>query len=496
MTRRARRIVVGFIVPFAMFIALLAWGASSPPGSSPDEDYHMGSIWCATGAVEGRCEIDGTDTVRLLPADLTGASACFAFHPDQSASCNLDENAMAPTERGNWIDNGYPPVFYAVMSTFVSDDLPLSIILMRTFNALLYVGVLSALFFLLPLRMRPTLIWASLIGIVPLGMFLIPSANPSSWAVIQASGLWLAVWGFFEQTGRKKVGLAITATALMVIGAGARGDSAAYGVLAVLIAVALAFRPNRRFAIQLLLPAALIVIAIALFLTAGQSGVLTAETGTPDKPLLSLVLANLQALPQLWIGSLGLWGLGWLDTEMPDLVWGTSFALFAAIAFWGLRSSTSRKWIPILATSAALVAVPLYILVREGILVGVGVQPRYIYPLMIMFVGAMILGARRSTLGLGRVQLLVVGIGLVGANSLALHTNLRRYITGADVSALNLDRAIEWWWDFGPSPMTVWVLGSLAFAAVLGALIWFTWERIPADAKTTSAPLEASAPVG
>ena len=36
----------------------------------------------------------------------------------------------------------------------------------------------------------------------------------------------------------------------------------------------------------------------------------------------------------------------------------------------------------------------------------------------------------------------------------------------------------------------------MELAAVLGALIWFTWERIPADAKATSAPLEASAPVG
>ena len=57
MTRRSRlHIAAAIAVPVALLAALLAWGVSSPPGSSPDEDYHMGSIWCAGGIEAGVCE--------------------------------------------------------------------------------------------------------------------------------------------------------------------------------------------------------------------------------------------------------------------------------------------------------------------------------------------------------------------------------------------------------------------------------------------------------
>ncbi|MFS0852510.1 DUF2142 domain-containing protein [Microbacterium sp. 179-I 3D4 NHS] len=478
MTRRTRHIVAAVIVPLALFIAFVAWGVSSPQGSSPDEDYHMGSIWCANGPIEGRCETTESDAVRVLPEDLAEAAQCYAFQPDQAATCPLDEDAMSRTLRGDWVDNGYPPVFYGTMTVFVTDDVSVSILMMRAFNALLFVGTLCALFFLLPLRMRPNLVWSALIGVVPLGMFLIPSANPSSWAILQASGLWLAVWGFFEQTGRRKAGLAVLSTALMIFGAGSRSDSAAYGIVALAVAIVLAFRPTKAFLLQLILPAFLAVIAAALFLTSGQSGVLTSESQTGDMPFVSLLFSNIQELPQLWIGSLGLWGLGWLDTMMPTLVWGTVYGLFAAVVFWGLRHGNGRKWLALAGVVAALIVVPLYILVREGILVGSGVQPRYVYPLVIMLAGVALVGIRDAMLGLSRIQAGIVAAGLIGANSLALHTNLRRYITGADVTGLNLDRDIEWWWNAPLSPMGVWIIGSVAFAVALGTLVWFAWSSI------------------
>lgn len=478
MTRRTRQIVAAVLAPLALLVALLAWGVSSPQGSSPDEDYHMGSIWCANGPIEGRCETTDSDRVRALPSDLAEAAQCYAFKPDQAATCPLDENGMTYTQRGNWFDNGYPPVFYGVMTAFVTDDVSLSILMMRAFNALLFVGVLCALFFLLPTRMRPNLVWASLIGIVPLGMFLIPSANPSSWAILQASGLWLAVWGFFEQAGRKKIALGALSTVLMLIGAGARSDAAAYGVVALAVAVVLAFRPTRGFLLQLLLPAALAVMAGALFLTSGQSGVLTSTTESGDLPFFALLFSNVQELPQLWIGALGFWGLGWLDTQLPTLVWGTTFGLFAAVLFWGLKRGNARKWLALLGVLSALVVVPLYILMREGIMVGSGVQPRYIYPLVIMLVGVALVGFKDSALGLTRIQVGVIAAGIIGANSVALHTNLRRYITGADGTGINLDRGIEWWWNAPISPMGVWILGSLAFAAAIVALVWFVWPNI------------------
>lgn len=476
MTRRTQQIVATVLAPLALLVALLAWGVSSPPGSSPDEDYHMGSIWCANGPVDGRCELTDDATTRELPGDVVKAAACFAFQAGQAATCPLDETRMEPTIRGNWLDNGYPPVFYAVMSTFVGPDLSVSIILMRSLNAVLFVGVLAALFFLLPIRMRHLLVWGSLVALVPLGMFLIPSVNPSSWSILQASGLWLATWGFFLQTGRRKIGLAALAVALMVFGAGARGDSAAYGVLAVAVALVLGWRRDKKFLLELILPVVLIAIAAGLFLTSGQSGVLTAET-EPTSSVYSLIIANLQLLPGLWTGALGTWGLGWFDTQMPPLVWVTSVTIVAAIIFWGFKKGTPRKWLALIGVAAGLVFVPIYILVREGILVGTGVQPRYVYPMMIIFIGVALVGLRKANLSMSRVQLMIVVAGLTVANSLALNINLRRYITGLDNPGINLDRDVEWWWNTPVSPMTVWFVGSLAFAIALSTFAWIAWGR-------------------
>lgn len=490
MTRRTRQIIAAVLAPVALLVALLAWGVSSPPGASPDEDYHMGSIWCANGPIDGRCEVTDDAETRELPGDVVKAASCFAFNSGQAASCPLDETGMEPTTRGNWLDNGYPPVFYAVMSTFVTSDLSVSIILMRSFNALVFVGVLTALFFLLPSRMRHLLVWGSLTAVVPLGMFLIPSVNPSSWSIIQASGLWLTTWAFFEQTGRKKVGLAALAIVLMVIGAGARSDSAAYGILAVAVAVVLGWRRDKTFLLELILPVVLIIIAASLFLTSGQSGVLTADVERTAS-VYSLVVANLQLLPLLWVGALGTWGLGWFDTPMPPLVWVTSVTIVAGIVFWGLRKGTPRKWLALIGVAAGLVVVPMYILVREGITVGTGVQPRYVYPMMIIFIGVALVGLRRADIALSRVQLFVVVAGLTVANSLALNINMRRYITGLDDTGVNLDRDAEWWWNTPITPMTIWIAGSLAFAVALTTFAWIAWGR--KDVTEASAVLPASA---
>lgn len=488
MTRRTRQIVAAVLAPLALLLALLAWGVASPPGASPDEDYHLGSIWCANGPIDGRCEMTADDTTRELPGDVVQAASCFAFHSGQAASCPLDETTMKPTIRGNWLDNGYPPVFYATMSAFVGTDLSVSVILMRSLNAVLFVGVLAALFFLLPHRLRHLLVWGALVAVVPLGAFLIPSVNPSSWSIIQASGLWLATWGFFVQTGRRKIGLAAVAVALMVMGAGARSDSAAYGILAVAVAVVLGWRRDKRFLIELALPVALVVIAAALFLTSGQSGVLTAETERTQSTY-SLIVANLQLLPQLWVGALGSWGLGWFDTPMPPLVWVTSIVVVAGVVFWGLKKGTPRKWLALLGVAAGLIVVPLYILVREGLLVGTGVQPRYVYPMMIIFIGVALVGFRNAKLSMSRMQLAIVVAGLSVANSLALHVNMRRYITGLDGTGINLDRDAEWWWNTPVSPMTVWIAGSVAFALALALFAWIASQsrRVDAVAVPTAA---------
>lgn len=485
--RPAGRAVAAILAPLTLLIALLTWGVSSPPGSSPDEDYHLASIWCATGEVAGRCETAVDPEERFVPPGVRKASVCYAFRPEYAA-CPLAEGRMISFDRGNWAAGAYPPVFYAVMNLFVAEDVAVSLILMRSANAVLYVGLLTALFFLLPREKRPPLLWGAAVTAVPLGMFLIPSVNPSSWAVLSATGLWAAMWGFMTASGTRAWLLGAMSALLLLMGAGARSDAAVYGVIAIAVGAVLAFRRERAYALRLILPVGLSIIAALFFLGAGQSAIVAADTAaspTGGLATSTLVFANVKALPELWAGGFGTAPLGWLDTEMPGAVWVTSLTLFGAICFWGLRAGALRKWIALTGVAASLIIIPLYILVHDAVVAGEGgVQARYVYPLVIVLAGVSVVGGIRPSLGLSRPQLIVAGGGLVVANAVALHVNIRRYVTGDDVLNFDLDTNLEWWWNAPVSPMTVWMLGSVAFLLAITALLALVWH--PKAASTSS----------
>lgn len=485
-----RRAIALIVAPLALLVSLLTWGVSSPQGSSPDEHYHLASIWCADGIVPGVCEEGSAPQYRSVRADIAEASHCFRWHPDQSAACVVDDARMVETDQANWAGEAYPPVFYSVMRMFiVPDDVGLSVLILRSLNAVLYVGLLTALFFLLPRRLRPPMIWGAALTIVPLGAFLIPSINPSTWAILSATGLWVATWGYFvERRLTRRILLGALAVTFLVVGAGARSDAAVYGVLAMIVGTVLGFERSRRFLLSAILPVALTAVAVAFFFTSGQSAIVSASTASTDAPLAlhQLAFLDLKLLPELWAGVFGTWGLGWLDTTMPGSVWVTTIAMFSAVCFWALSRGDVRKWIVTAGVAASLVVVPMFILLHDGVIVGQYVQPRYIYPLIILFAGVVVTGFRRPGLGLNRTQLLVVAAGLTVANSVALHVNLRRYVTGVDVPGLNLDLAVEWWWNAPITPLGVWALGTVATAVLAGILVRAAWSGRE-DAKAIQA---------
>jgi hypothetical protein len=113
-----------FLTPLALLVVLLAWAVTSPVGSSPDDDYHLSSIWCAGGERSGTCEIDPGDAgVRLVPESVGFAHECFAYDATVTADCSEDLSAnVAPTDRVNNVQGLYPGGFYQVMGLLVGPD--------------------------------------------------------------------------------------------------------------------------------------------------------------------------------------------------------------------------------------------------------------------------------------------------------------------------------------------------------------------------------------
>ncbi len=494
----AGRLRVIHLAPLLAFLALAAWAFASPIGAGPDDDYHLVSTWCSSGGgVE--CEPGNEANTRILPGEFESVT-CYAQNSDWSAVCQEELWADAPeswqTDRGNF-GGEYPPVYYAAMHVFVGADLQTSALVMRLVNAAMFVGLATALAVLLPVWRRRTLLWGWLIALIPLGIFLIPSNNPSGWAVMGVGTAFLALLGWFESTGRRRWALGALYVVGVLMAAGSRGDAAVYVVGATATAFILTAARTRRWALSAILPAVGVIIAVGLFVTAGQSGVgaigFTSDTGGSaagedgQAPLTGLALAayNLLMLPFLWTGVWGTWGLGWFDTLMPAVVPWAATAAFMVVGFAGLGRLNGRKAVALAGVLLVLTVLPVYVLTVGGDRIGEMLQPRYLLPLIVLFAFLLVTEPDDRPIRFTRTQTFVVLGTLTLAHFVALHVNIRRYITGTDQQGPNLDAGAEWWWTGLPvGPTAVWVLGALAYAGLL-VVLWPQLRRLQSPAAVT-----------
>jgi hypothetical protein len=469
-----RRYAIGAV---CMLVALLGWALASPVGASPDENYHLGSIWCGQGIRTGVCEPGESAASRRLPSQLPSAVRCYAFEPTQTPTCQPDlshPGELTDTEAVN-ASGLYPPVFYWVASFFVGDDITVTVMAIRVFNAFFYIGIVTAVYLLVGARLRRPLVLGALITAVPLGLFLIPSVNPSSWAILSATTFFVSLVGHLTaDERRRRIALGVLAGVCLVIGAGARADAAIYGVVAVVAAVVLTWR--REGAVRRLVYPGLLALAAAVtFLLPAQTNAANPGGQTFSASRFVAILAD---VPALWIGGAGspppqrdflphqAWGLGWLDTAMPGVVWVGVWGVFAAVLFAAVTTEvTRRRMLAVGVTGAAALLIPAYVQYLGQTSVGRYVQPRYVLPLLILLGITALVRLDGPPLRVTRGQRwIIVGV-LTIANAAAVYMNVRRYVTGVDSKNWNLDSAAEWWWNLPVTPMTLCALVTIAFGA-------------------------------
>lgn len=465
--------------PVLLLLTLLAWSFSSPVGSSPDEDYHLVSIWCETGDPNS-CERSPDATEATVPGALLDV-ACFAFDSDVSGQCQYGlDFTGAPdtaTERGNFY-GGYPPLFHQALSLFVGDHIEVSVLSMRVALSVLFTALASALYFLLPVRRRQTLAWSWAVTMVPVGLFIVASVNPSSWAIAGVGFGWLALAGFFSSHGWRKLGLGVLFVLSVVMATGSRGDASMYMVLAVLAAVVLTIHRSWAYVRDALLAVAAIVYCVFSFRLSRPTEAITQGIpgsggggGGEESPVVSVfsrVIPTLFDIPELWMGVFGKgWGLGWLDTTMPAVVWlaGISCLIGAGLSA-GTRADV-RKTLVLAGGAVVLLAFPTTVLVAAGEAVGENLQPRYLLPLIVLFAGVLFWESEGKSISFTRIQRVLVIGALAGAQAIALFLNISRYVSGFDDLGPNLNSGIEWWWVGFVSPMATWAIGSLSFALLL-----------------------------
>jgi len=464
------------------FITLVVWGLASPPGSAPDDDFHLPSIWCAKGFVEGKCdpEVPG-DGFGKTPSPLAPVAICFAFQSDVSAACQAQYFDWKDKElRGSHTNENkrFPNGFYWTMHAFTGENILISAMLMRVINALLAVVILFLAVITVNRRLKLPLISTWLAATIPLALFTIPSTNPSSWTFIGLGVFWAVLINSLIETDKKKL---ILSQFLMVLSATlaltSRSESGPF-IIVIIGTVFILLKGwkdfNKTSFKKWILPAVLVAISLYEFFTTPSTlGISTGLSGGDENRTLAAVWTiNIMRLPDLYVGALGSWNLGWMDTQVPKITFFFAMMVFAGFIFTGLMQMDRYKTFAILFLLSLMAYLPLRILALGKNVVGENVQPRYLLPLLFVLIGIMLFStAVNQLITFTLSQLIFTAASLIIAQAFALHAVMRRYITGSDVISWNLNRRPEWWWDPLPSPMLTWFIASLAYAITISIAI-------------------------
>ena len=518
----------------ALLVAMtgISWAVSSPVGGSPDDDYHLGAIWCPPPVDSTGCRITTIDGKKAVgvPQSLEKKNVtCYAFDHNNSAACTLAFSDEAPGATLRWDDGNYPWGYYQFQHLLVGSDTARSVLAMRLVNTMIALALMGAILLLADAALRLSLGVALVTGWVPMGLYFVTSLNPSSWALTGTLAFTAGLLGACRSSGWRRWGLDACAAAGAVLACTSRGDSAFY-MLVCTVALAFAVPWSR----ALVREAALAVVAsgagtwiMAHTKVAGLN--LAGEVEDNGLSTLSIAWMNIKALPDYLKGFTGHGiGPGWNDVSYGGTVERLAGLVVLVVLIVGAWRMSWRRFLSTGAVMGAICGVPVVIGIRGHFSNVEFYQPRYMLPLFAVAALLWITPARaeggRAPLAPsggargadeagtahasspsparaagGRASLRIrfgdrpddwfrrvvrfgtpVAAALVAfMHSYALYLVLERYTMGRtphampfDLGMQNLNAVHEWWWPWAPiGPMTVWAVGALAFAGALACAV-------------------------
>ncbi|MGK2348318.1 DUF2142 domain-containing protein [Actinomyces sp. W5033] len=469
--QRVRRAAVPVLVIVLTLLVGIGWSLSSPLSSSPDDDYHLGSIWCPRPA-QSSCEtsqLNGVPVIRVPRAVSDTSMHCFVFSA-QSAGCVVGYDDDDTVWSTRFDDGDYPVGYYRLHHFLVGHDVELSAVLMRVLNVLLCVALVAVLVLLAPRKEVPAVWLVPLLSWTPMGLYFIASNNPTSWAV---SGLFAYCAGLYLATrakGYRRVGLLAAGLVGALMCLGSRYDAAFY-LFIVGVALLVAVRWRRGLWPELAAVVVCGVLGLVEMLSSGRTDAMPGEApGGIGAGFLYRLLVGIETIPK-YLG--GFWGLHWvpgwgdvpLHTRSPFVL-----VILAAggIVFLALRSGTWRTWAPALVLIGSAAVLPA-VFHAAGVFMPIeAYQARYVLPLLAPALLMLLVADKDEPLRLSRPQAVWTGLCLVGCHVIAQHTVMMRYVKGVPEQwPLNLDESSQWWWDVPFGPMTLLAVCSCAFAVLV-----------------------------
>ena len=468
-----------------LFISIVCWALSSPIGSSPDDDYHLSSIWCAKTPINDGCTQKNSSYE--IPRQLL-LMGCFARNPEADGSCtNLSTNVkdVILFRHLNNIEKGYPEGFYDVMSIFKSDNLMAFVLKVRVLNSLIFIFGLVLLFILIrSYDAWIRVIFVEVLSLIPLGFFIIPSTNPSSWSVSFLTGFWVALYAIGKEKlhpfGKYNLFVVIFFWVGLNI---SRADGSLFSVVAVISLIIIFFRKRNEKSKKLisLLFGLFILSFVNFFMNNALKSLVLGKYAEADRLNgIPLLRHNLKNIGYFFLGGAGHSGLGWLDTYVSPFVWESMSIVIVLLLLIGVTSMlwqrNHRALIGTLFLFLAYLLIPIVTLQVNDWKVGEWFQPRYILPL----VPVVILSAFLETnISLKKVSFILQSIAPITfiCFTLSLGANIQRYSSGINTPWSISSYTSYSWSMFGIAPINILVIGSTFFALFLVSITYDHWEN-------------------
>ena len=478
-----RKIRSGMVYAILNFLLLTGWSLASPPGSSPDEDLHLSSVWYLAKYPK---VIDPAHPLRddKIPLRITDSGKCYFNNPNTTSICETD-NSLSDVSYSRVLNGlGLSPKYYDFLSNFVLPTrIEQSTLLLRIVNSLIASIALFIVVLLTPRSIYIPVLVSWLIANIPLGFFILSSVNPSSWSYI-FSFIFLPLTYKVLSKDRKPNSIAITFTFLVfafLLAREARFDTLLFGLIFTISLLPMVFnyeQMNKK--IKTLINLLTLVMALLLSLAIWNRSKLV-----NFRDVKTSNWENLTGVPSLITGVFGGWGLGSLETVMPAIVFIGSFVTVISVIFTSLRKINISELTSVILLTFFAFIVPLFVLINSNLRVGEWFQPRYILPIFYVLI-ALNLILIFKTLAIRKLLIYINFLFLISTITFitALHTVYRRYTVGLDNYSLIFREPDSWWWDFNhlPSPIITYTITVVIFI-----IFWFLVKKdILAESRLVS----------
>lgn len=481
----------------AFFVALSAWSLSSPIGEGGDGDYHLSSIWCGWGESKGICEDRGdfgAGQVAIVPfmfemcngRPTVNETTC-QFVTTELQPANMQTLRTAPPEKRNF--------YYSVMRVFASTDPMRSVLEMRFFNSFLASAVLFSLLTLTIGRTRFALLCAWTLTLIPNGIASLASYNPRSWAFLGVMSGWAFLYSALTSNSlqkRRKICSYVLYGFSLFLAAATRWDATIFSVFTSTI-VLIAYLMERRLMNlwrTLQISVSLCFLALIGMLTVPFLKNLINLSQLKLFPQNGKLLFNLVHIPETFPEIFG-YSVGY-SRGGPGIIGIVGLTLFALCIGDALRGIKRQ--------GLAVVGITTLFLIASSLRMSIAVD------LLFPFSGIYLLGLLTFLIGLA-VLLSETKSGFMmtstSRNSIIALTTICHLIALYNFTEYNTRQGIgigtyaklslndSWWWNFGPGPNFVFIVGSISYAVFL-AFAWMTSPLITADTTSEASILDTN----